>query len=63
MKNRAIEINDDVRKNNSANTLVIKDSDDDGAIGARVLHQIINEERLKHDLKIGKLFPNGVRVI
>jgi hypothetical protein len=62
MKNRATEMND-VHKNNSANTVVIKDSDDDGAIGVVVLQQFINAKRLKHDLKLGKLFPNGLRAI
>ena len=48
---------------NTQSILVVKDSDDDGAIAPAILKYVLNVERLEQDIKIGKLFPNSIALI
>lgn len=45
------------------NASVIKDCDDDSCLSPAILKYLLNVERLEQDIKIGKLFPNGVTLI
>jgi hypothetical protein len=57
-QNAVIETDVDSKKNDVRNMFVIKDSDEDGLIATALFQHLAKVERLEHDLKIGKLFPN-----